>query len=305
MQAPCRPSGAARGASLVALTSSGLFAAMALVARLLSRTIPGPEIALVRFAIGVVVVLFLLIFLRVQLRPRRWGWLLSRGVFGGTAVLLYFTSIEKIGVGIATLLNYTSPVWSTIFAWLFLRERPRQHAVGALALTLVGVALVTSGQAQGWRLGGWELVATLSAVLSGMAITSIRATRMPSADGAPGENSWTVFASFTTVGLLATLPTVLPPFGAWLAPTAHDWALLAVCGLLSVGAQILMTSALGRLTAVGLGILQQATVVLAMVGGIALFGEKLSTRGAAGSVITMTGVVWSVLSDRRNVGADA
>jgi S-adenosylmethionine uptake transporter len=282
-----------------------LFAAMALVARLLSRTIPGPEIALVRFAIGVVVVLFLLIFLRVQLRPRRWGWLLSRGVFGGTAVLLYFTSIEKIGVGIATLLNYTSPVWSTIFAWLFLRERPRQHAVGALALTLVGVALVTSGQAQGWRLGGWQLVATLSAVLSGMAITSIRATRMQSADGSPGENSWTVFASFTTVGLLATLPTVLPPFGAWLAPTAHDWALLAVCGLLSVGAQILMTSALGRLTAVGLGILQQATVVLAMVGGIALFGEKMSWRGAVGSVITMTGVVWSVLSDRQNAGADA
>jgi hypothetical protein len=34
-----------------------LFAAMAMVARLLSRTIPGPQVALVRFAIGVTVVL--------------------------------------------------------------------------------------------------------------------------------------------------------------------------------------------------------------------------------------------------------
>jgi drug/metabolite transporter (DMT)-like permease len=305
LKAPSRPAGATQGASLVALTSSGLFAAMAMVVRLLSRTISGPEIAMVRFAIGVVVVLFLLVILRVQLRPRRWGWLLSRGVFGGTAVLLYFASIEKIGVGTATLLNYTSPVWSTIFAWFFLGERPRQHAFVALAMTLVGVALVTSGQAQGWRLGGWALAATLSAVLSGMAITSIRATRMPSPDGTPSESSWTVFASFTTVGLLATLPTVLPPFGAWLAPTAHDWALLVVCGLLSVGAQILMTSALGRLTAVGIGIIQQATVVLAMAGGIAFFGEKVSWRGALGGVITMAGVLWSVLSDRQSAGADA
>ena len=95
---------------------------------------------------------------------------------------------------------------------------------------------------------------------------------MPSPDGTPSESSWTVFASFTTVGLLATLPTVLPPFGAWLAPTAHDWALLVMCGLLSVGAQI---------------------------------GEKVSWRSAVGSVITMIGVVWSVLSDRQSAGADA
>ena len=287
------------------MASSGLFAAMAMVARLLSRTIPGPQIAMVRFATGVAVVLLLLASLQIRLKPRRWGWLVSRGVFGGSAVLLYFVSIERIGVGVATLLNYTSPVWSMIFAWFFLRERPRKHAFVALAMTLVGVALVTSGRADGWHLARWELLATLSAVLSGMAVTSIRATRMEGTDGTPSESSWTVFASFTTVGLFATLPTVLPPFGAWLAPTAHDWALLAVCGLLSVGAQILMTSALGRLTAVGIGIIQQAAVVLAMAGGIAFFGEKVSWRGALGSVITMAGVVWSVLSDRQNAGADA
>ena len=97
----------APSATLAALASSGLFAVMAMVARLLSRTIPGPQIAMVRFAIGVTVVLLLLATLRIELRPRRWGWLISRGVFGGTAVLLYFMSIERIGVGVATLLNYT------------------------------------------------------------------------------------------------------------------------------------------------------------------------------------------------------
>jgi drug/metabolite transporter (DMT)-like permease len=297
--------GSTRKAVLSALASSGLFAAMAMVARLLSHTIPGPQVALVRFVIGVVVVLVFLAMFRADLRPRRWGWVISRGVFGGTAVLLYFTCIEKIGVGIATLLNYTAPVWSMTFAWLLLRERPRRHAFVALGLTLVGVALVTSGGAGAWRLGRWELVGACSAVVSGMAITAIRATRRQTVDGSPNESSWTVFASFTVLGLLVTLPTALPPLGAWAAPTPREWLLLVVCGFLGVAAQLLMTSAFGTLTAVGMGIVQQTTVVLAMVGGLLFFGEPISPRGALGSIITVAGVVWSVLVDRQDSGADA
>jgi len=269
-----------------------------MVARLISHHVPGPEVALVRFATGIVAVLVALALLRISLRPRRWGWLLSRGVFGGTAALLYFVCIAKIGVGMATLLNYTAPVWSMVFAWTFLRERPGKHAPVALAMTLIGVALVTSARADTWHLGGWETVAVLSAVLSGMAITSIRATRMQSVDGTPGESSWTVFASFTTLGFITTLPTALPPLGTWVAPSVHEWLLLLLCGSLSVAAQLLMTKSLGRLTAVGLGILQQVTVVLSMVGGLALFGEPITLRAAAGSVITVAGVVWSVRAGR-------
>ncbi|MBN2575651.1 MAG: DMT family transporter [Deltaproteobacteria bacterium] len=291
------PRSGTHNASLVALAATGFFATMGMVARLLSRSFPGTQIAMVRFAVGVVVVLLLLPILRSGLRPQRWGWLLSRGVFGSTAALLYFVSIEKIGVGIATLLNNTSPVWSMLFAWLLLRERPHKQTAAAVAMTVVGVALVASGQGHGWRLGGWELLATLSAVLAGMAITSVRATRRESADGTEGESSWTVFASFTVLGLLATLPTVLPPYGTWIEPNAQQWLLLVVCGLLSVGGQVLMTSSLGKLTAVSLGITQQTTVVLAMAGGIFFFGEPLSPRGAIGSVITVSGVLWSMRAE--------
>jgi drug/metabolite transporter (DMT)-like permease len=293
------------GASWTALSSAFLFAMVALVARQVSRTIPGPQVALVRFAVGMIATAAALVLFGVELRPRRWGWLVSRGVFGGGAVLLYYISIEKIGVGIATLLNYTAPVWSFVFAWLLLRERPKRRALLSLALTLVGVALVTTGGSGRWHLGRWEVVGACSAVLSGMAITSIRATRMQSEDGAPGESSWTVFASFTTFGFATTLPAVFAPFGAWAVPTAKEWLLLVACGALSVLAQLLMTSALGKLTAVTLGIMQQTTVVLALIGGIIFFGESLGWRSALGGALTMTGVVWSVLSEHLEQSADS
>ena len=299
------PATSTRTAILTAAASSGLFAVMAMVARWLSRTVPGHQIAFVRFATGVGVVLGYLAIFRANLSPRRWGWLLTRGVCGGIAVLLYFTCIEKIGVGAATLLNYTAPVWSMTFAWLLLRERPRRHAFVALALTLAGVALVTSGRTGPWRLGIWEIAGVCSAVVSGMAVTSIRATRRQTADGAPSESSWTVFASFTLLGLLTTLPTILPPLGAWVSPTPREWLLLLACGILSVGAQLLMTSAFGRLTTVSMGIIQQTTVVLTMVGGLFFFGEPIGSRAAVGSIITVAGVVWSVLADRPAAGTDA
>jgi drug/metabolite transporter (DMT)-like permease len=234
----------------------------------------------------------------ISLRPQRWGWLVARGIFGGLAVLLYFTSIEKVGVGVATLLNYTAPVWSLVFAWILLGEKPKMRAILALVLTLTGVFLVATGRGHRLTFGTWEVVAIFAAAVSGMAITSIRATRRPSTDGTPSETNWTVFASFTLVGSLVTLPTVFPPLGTWIAPNLGQWMLLILCALFSVAAQLLMTSALREITAAGIGIIHQSTVVITLLGGWVFFRETLSPRALVGSVVTISGVLWLVLSDR-------
>jgi len=272
------------------------FAIVAALARAVSSHIPGPQVAFLRFATGVVVTLVAVLLAHVDLRPRNWGWLLARGVFGGLAVLFYFTSIEKIGVGVATLINYTSPVWSLIFAWVLLRERPKPRVVVALLATLAGVVLVATGYRQGFRLRGWELLAIGSAVVSGLAITSVRATRRDNQDGSPSDGTWMVFASFTFVGLLVTLPTVVPPWGHWVPPTGGQGILLIVCGLFSVAAQLLMNVALRDLTAAGIGVVYQTTVVLSLCSGLLFFHETLTLRAAIGSAITIMGVVWMMMS---------
>ncbi len=284
---------------MVALASAVLFAIMAGLARAVSSHIPGPQIAFIRFATGVVVTLVAVLVAHVDLRPHYWGWVLARGVFGGLAVLLYFTSIERIGVGVATLINFTSPVWALVLAWVLLRERPKPGIGVALFGTMVGVTLVATGQGHEFRLHGWTLVALASAVVSGMAITSVRATRRPGRDGV-SEGSWTVFASFTTVGLLVTLPAVTPPLGHWIAPTTGQWLVLVLCGLTSVVAQLLMTSALRDLTAAGIGVVQQTTVVLSLAIGLLFFDEALTLRAATGCVITIGAVLWMMRTSAKS-----
>jgi len=271
---------------------------MAVAARVASRHIPGPEVAMFRFVVGVLAVLVAVASGRARLRPRRWGWLLLRGIFGGTAVFLYFGCIEHVGAGMATLLNYTAPVWSLLLGWWLLGERPRRTAAVALVLTLLGVACVVSGTLRSVHNGIWALAGALSALASGVAVTSIRAVRRRGADGS-SESSWTVFASFTGFGLLVTLPGVFGPLGRWVTPSPFDWGVLAGVGVLSVAAQLLMTQALEHVTGATMGIIHQLTVVVALVCGVLFMGERLTGWSLLGAVLTLSGVAWTVLTAAR------
>jgi drug/metabolite transporter (DMT)-like permease len=278
--------------------SAILFGFMAVAARVASHRIPGPELAMFRFLLGVVTVAVAVATGRATLRPRKWGWLLMRGIFGGAAVFLYFSCIEHVGVGLATLLNYTAPVWTMLLGWWLLAERPRGAAVVALALTVVGVVCVVGGSLRTIHNGIWALAGVFSAMASGVAITSIRAVRRRSADGV-GESSWTVFASFTGFGLLVTLPGVFGPLGRWVTPSAFEWGVVAGVAVLSVVAQLMMTQALAHATGATMGIIHQLTVVVAMLCGVLFLGERLAGWALAGTVLTVSGVAWTVLTASR------
>jgi drug/metabolite transporter (DMT)-like permease len=273
---------------------------MAVTARVASRHIPGPEVAMFRFLVGVVAVAAAVLAGKATLRPRRWGWLLMRGIFGGTAVLLYFLCIQHVGAGLATLLNYTAPVWTMLLGWWLLGERPRSTAAVALLLTLLGVACVVGGNLRSVHTGLWALAGVFSAMASAVAITSIRAVRRRSADGV-GESAWTVFASFTGFGLLVTLPGVVGPLGHWVMPAPFEWGVLAAVAVLSVVAQLMMTQALEHVTGATMGIIHQLTVVVAMLCGVLFLGERLDGWSLVGTVLTISGVAWTVLMASRPV----
>jgi len=51
-------------------------------------------------------------------------------------------AVSLIDVGVATVLNYTSPAWAVLFAWPLLGERINRQKGVALLLTIAGVALI-------------------------------------------------------------------------------------------------------------------------------------------------------------------
>lgn len=260
------------------------FALMAFAAKLASAELSGSQVAFVRFIIMLLPLLAVPRLARKAVEFQRLDLLLYRGVFGGVAVLLYFLAIAHIPVGIATLMNYSSLIFSIPFAAIFLGERVDRRLVLPLVAALAGLLLVTLGDgASHWllHLGVWELAGLGSSILSGAALTAIRAARRT-------EGAWAIYGSFSLFGLLSTAPFGIASFQA---PTPREWLLLVFVGVSSVVAQLLMTWAYRWVTNLQAGVISQLTVVVSMLLGVVYLGDRLSTAQILGSLLTLGGVI--------------
>jgi drug/metabolite transporter (DMT)-like permease len=278
-----------------------LFGAMAFAAKLASARLSGAQVAMIRFAIGSLPALLIPRFRRKALEFQRLDLLLYRGFFGGLAVLCYFIAIAKIDVGVATLLNYTAPLFSGIFSIVFLREHISPKVLIPMPVALLGVFLVVHAHAHPGDIlgfGKWELVGALSAVVSGAAVTAMRKARQ-------GENSWAVYTSFCLLGTILTAPLAI---ATWKMPMGDEWISLAATSLFAIGAQLLLTFSLRWVDAMTVGVISQLAVIVSMALGATFLAEHISGMAALGATLTIGGVVGVVyvtsLAKRTVVAAD-
>lgn len=293
-----------RRALLMMVGSASAFGVMAFCAKLASqRGIGGAQVAMLRFASGLLPLLFLPEVRRRALRWQRRDLLFYRGFFGGVAVLLYFLAIDHVPVGLATLLNYTSPVFAGLYAALFIGEPVQPRVLPALAIALAGVFLVVLAQGGGdlaaiahSGIGLWAAVGLASAALSGAAVTAIRVARRT-------EGSWAIYTSFNALGLLATAPFAI---AAWKTPDLRGWLALVGVGAFSMVAQLQMTHAYRWIDNLRAGVVQQLAVFVAMALGATFLGERVTAGTLLGSLLTVAGVVSVVaMHGRRRVATPA
>ena len=265
----------------VAATFFGL---MAFSAKLASARLSGAQVAMIRFAVGLLPPLLITRYRRFALTFQRTDLLIYRGLFGGLAVLCYFLAIEHTSVGVATLLNYTAPLFSGVFSMLFIGERISPKVLIPMPIALAGIFLVVHAHARPEDVlgfGKWELVGLLSALFSGVAVTAMRAARR-------GENSWAVYTSFCLFGLIVNAPMGILQ---WKAPLQDEWMALAATSLLAIGAQLLLTFSLRWVDAMTVGVISQLAVIVSMFLGAQFLGEIITPMAALGALLTIGGVV--------------
>lgn len=279
---------APRRARALLFAAGVLFGLSSVLVRLATlRGMTGAQVTVVRFVLGLAFVLALFRARPGTFRPRRKGLLVSRGLFGGFAALLFFLAIERIPAGEATLINNTFPIWGVLLSLLLLDERPTLHLLAGLGLASAGVFLVLGGGATRLGLGWGEALAVISAVTGGAAVTSIRALR--ATDNAP-----TIFFAFAVGGLAVAIPFSL---GAWpAAPLA--WVAAAGVGVVAFGAQLCMTEAYGALSVAEAALWQQLTPIASYLWALGL-GEPIGWTTALGVLLGVAGIVYgSVLGHR-------
>lgn len=264
--------------------SAVFFGFMAFSAKLATARLTGSQVAMIRFAVGLLPPLLIARYRRSAMTFERFDLLLYRGFFGGLAVLLYFIAIEHVHVGVATLLNYTAPLFSGMFSILFIGEKISPKVLIPMPVALVGVFLVVNAHARPedfLGFGRWELIGLASAICSGAAVTAMRAARR-------GENSWAVYTTFCLLGVLTCMPLGIL---TWKHPTPTEWLSLAATSLLAIAAQLLLTFSLRWVDAMTVGVISQVAVLVSLALGAVFLNETIGTKDAIGALLTMGGVV--------------
>jgi len=159
------------------LASALLFGLMSLTIRLASAEIHAFEIAFFRNLFGLLFALPLLYRAGFSvLKTDRLGLYFLRCIVGLSAMLTGFWSLIHLPLAQAVALGFTTPLFVTIFAVLFLGETVRARRWSAVIIGFLGALIIIKPWSVnlGSMLAAGTLIALASALLSASAAISVK-----------------------------------------------------------------------------------------------------------------------------------
>jgi drug/metabolite transporter (DMT)-like permease len=289
------------------VTAIFLFMVMAALIKATSDSVPPAQAVFFRslFAFPVIVVwLWQRQDLRTGLIPQNFMGHVWRGVFGTAGMALTFGALGLLPLPEVTAIGYATPMFTVIFAALFLGERIRLFRLSALALGLVGVMIVMAPRLSldgsavytGATIGAIMMLA--AALLR--AVVQIHVRRLVQTE----HTTAIVFYFSLTATVLALLTY---PLGAWTGWPALEWTvpgwytagLLIAAGLIGGAGQILVTASLRFGEASTLAPFDYSSMIFASLIGWIVFGELPTTAILAGAALVIAGGILIIWRERQ------
>ena len=267
------------------LIASFTFAIMGAFAKLASAHMPSLEVVFFRNVAGVILIGLAILKQPLQNKGGKPFLLFFRGFMGFSALLAFFYNIAHIPLGDAMTFSKTSPIFTAIFAWMFLNEKLSIKAWGAVGIGFVGIVLIT--QPTGIGFSKYDLLGIFSGVGAALAYTSIRELK-------DYYDTRAIVLSFMGIGTLGPIILFLiSPYldfpeldfmlGTFVMPEGIVWFYVLGMGILATISQVLMTKAYGETKAGIVGAVSYSNIVFSIAVGM-LLGDDLP------SFITFCGI---------------
>ena len=275
---------------LIMLAACVLFAIMAGLVGLAGQTVSPFSTAFVRFGLGLVLLSAGAATGLFPLKFRRKGLLTVRGLLGATAVFVLYMTIPKIGLGRASVLNTSFPIFAAIGGAVFLGERVRPVTWSAILVSFAGVYLIGSAKMEGGvGFGLYEALAVGGAVCAGGAVVTVRKLRETDA-----SNS--IYFAHCLCGVLMTGGPGAMRLGGL---AAGVWLVLAGVAVSGSAGQLLMTYAYKRVRVATGSLMMLLVPVISVFTGVLAFDERLDLQTSIGIVLVIASCAFVVLAGRR------
>lgn len=203
-----------------------------------------------------------------------------------SAWLFYLTSVTMTTIADALVIQATSPLIAGVLGWLLMRERVALRTWVAMAIALVGVAIMVWHSLGAGRIEGDLLAVVTAFSLSGAIVLIRHGRQVPMAPAiCVGCGIATLFAW---------------PFAAPLSPTATDIPLLIVFGVVQMGIGLLLVTAGARLIpAAEAALITTLETVLAPLWVWLAVGENPGTATIIGGGVVFAALIVHTLVEQR------
>lgn len=199
--------------------------------------------------------------------------LLARSIFGLAGVVLNFYAIANLTLADSSMLGKLSPIFVTIMACIFLKEKIDNKQILSIIITFLGALLVIKPEFS------LEMLPSLSGIMSaasaGVAYTLLRYLK-------DKESPDTIIFYFSLISVVFTAPLALAEY---VQPTFIQLGLLLATGVFASVGQFGITYAYKFAKATEVSIYNYSAIVFGIILGFIFFGEIPDTLSLLGGAI--------------------
>jgi drug/metabolite transporter (DMT)-like permease len=273
-----------RRGALCMLAAHLLFTFMSAMVKALSGPIPVVELMFFRsfFALPVVAMIVARYGNFQDLKTKRFAGHFFRACTGTAAQACSFFALTVLPLADQTVLGYTTPLFVTMLAIPLLGEQVGIHRWSAVVLGFIGVLIIAVGQGAGHASGPLAMWGLGAAIAQGFfsAFTTLLVRQLSATESSTTITMWQsiLMSGFT----LLVLPFV------WVTPTAQQFLLLVLIGLVGGVAQVLLTEAYASAQVSALGPYSYSSMIWSVGLGWLLWGDQPTIWMLVGAVLIVT-----------------
>lgn len=271
----------------MALAAAAMVVMHALVRHVADELHP-VQIAFFRNLFGLAFVLpFLVPAGLAQLRPRRPGLLVLRGVTDAGAMMMFFTALSLAPLATVTALSFTAPLFATVLAVPILREVVGLRRALSVVAGFAGALIVIRPGAEGLVTAG-ALMTLASACFWGLALCLIKLLSRT-------ETSVAITFYAASALIPVTFVAALP---VWQTPSPQAFGWLVTMGALGTVGQLSISQAMRLADATVVMPLDFTRLLWAALLGMVLFAEVPDLATVVGGSIIFASVVYIAYRER-------
>ena len=269
------------------ILASFFFSLMTVCVKKIDNRIPIYELVFFRSLLSLFITS--LIINKKNLNP--WGknkpLLILRGILGTIALVCIFYAIKNMPLNISTVIQYTYPIFISIFAGILINEKINKNLIIASITGWLGILIILNP----YQLSSLNieldkftvLIAFLGAISTALAYITVK--KLSST-----EDIFIIIKYFPLISVITLSPIV---FFNWVTPNINDLIWIIGIGMFTQAGQTFLTIGLKKLPTSEAARINYLQVLFGSLWGILFFNELININFIFGAVLVLLGTIIS------------